>query len=180
MSIAFFLFGRHHDDQSFTGRLWAFVHGVPVPIWVAVIGIVAAVLTPLVNHYLAGRRDAAEARRAKQLREQDELRRAAHVRADLLARLRSHCSSLEPLAARYAAVDADLWQAAHDALARRARDPEVIDALGPGYHRFTKAIHAESVAINRQRAGTVTRSASPVGDVLEAYAPILVELESGP
>jgi len=62
----------------------------------------------------------------------------------------------------------------------RARDPEVIDALGPGYHRFTKAIHAEAVAINRQRAGTVTRSASPVGDVLEAYAPILVELESGP
>jgi hypothetical protein len=174
----FFLFGHRGGPQSLADRFWAMVHTVPVPIWVAVIGVVAAILTPVLNHYLTHRRDKAAAKREERLRSAEESRRAAHVRADLLTRLRSHCAGLRPLARR-ADVDADLWQAAHDALARRARDPEVIDALGTSYPTFTRAVHEEAVAIGRQRAGTPRRGASPVTDVLEAYAPILAELESG-
>ncbi len=154
------------------------VHAVPVPIWVAIIGVVAAILTPVLNHYFTHRRDKAAAKREERLRSTEESRRAAHVRADLLARLHSHCSGLQPVARR-GDVDPDLWQAAHDALARRARDPEVIDALGASYPSFTRAVHEEAVAIGRHRAGAGTRAASAVTGVLEAYAPILAELERG-
>lgn len=176
MIVAFFLFGHRSGPQSLTDRFWAIVHAIPVPIWVAIIGVVAAILTPVLNHYLTHRRDKAVAKREERLRSAEESRRAAHVRADLLARLRSHCSGLEPVARR-GDVDPDLWQAAHDALARRARDPEVIDALGTSYPSFTRAVHEEAVAIGRQRAGARSRGASPVADVLEAYAPIVAELE---
>jgi hypothetical protein len=176
MLLGFFLFGRHHDGPAnLSDRAAAIVHAVPVAIWVAVIGVAAAILTPLLNHYFTRRRDVAEAKRADRLREADELRRARHVRADLLVRLRTHCSSLEPVATRDS-IDADLWQAAHDALARRARDPEVIDALGPAYHRFTQAIHEESVAINRERARAGRAGGAPIASVLAAYAPIVREL----
>jgi hypothetical protein len=174
MIAAFFLFGRHRGPESVSDRVWDVVHAVPVPIWVAILGLVAAVLTPILNHYFTRRRDKAEAAREERRRADEESRRAAHVRADLLVRLRSHCSSLEPLAGR-GEVDPDLWQAAHDALARRARDPEVIDALGPAYHRFTKAIHQESVAINRQRARVSTNGAG-IAAVLKAYDPVVREL----
>ncbi len=179
MLVAFFPFGHHREAPGLVDRVWASVHAVPVPIWVAIIGVVAAVLTPVLNHYFARRREAAEALRTERLRSAEASRRAAHVRADLLVRLRSHCSSLQPLAGRRA-VDADLWQAAHDALARRARDPEVIDALGASYPRFTHAVHEEAVAINRQRAGAAAAGATPVAAVLAAYAPVVRDLGDAP
>jgi hypothetical protein len=178
MFVAFFLFGHRTGPQTLQDRLWAIVHAVPLPIWVAIIGVVAAIVTPVLNHYFTRRRDDAAAQRDERLRATEESRRAAGVRADLLARLRSHCSSLQPLAAR-TEIDPDLWQAAHDALARRARDPEVIDALGPAYQRFTRAVHEEAVAINRRRANVAVAGRSPVAAVLDAYAPVLRELERG-
>ena len=118
-------------------------------------------------------------------------RRAARVRADVLVRLRSHCANLQPLVQR-GSVDADLWQAAHDALLRRARDAEVIDALGPTYHGFMQAIHNESVAINLQRAKNAEAasrgggselhdfSSDNVAGVLAGYATIVRALGDDP
>src|SRR5271170_2112500 len=128
MALAFLFFGHHAVHGSLLDRFESALHAVPMPIWAAVLGIVAAVLTPILNHYLEQRRARMAAAREDQLRSQEDERRAVRVRADLLVRLRSHCANLQPLVER-GTVDADLWQAAHDALLRRARDAEVIDAL---------------------------------------------------
>jgi hypothetical protein len=166
---AFLFFGRHHGAPSGAGALLDAVRSVPLPIWVAIIGVLAAVLTPLLNHYFTRRRDLALARRDDRLRSEEDERRAARVRADLQVRLRAHCASLAPLVDR-GAVDVDLWQAAHDALLRRARDPEVIDALGDDYPELMRALHDEAVAINTQRA---KNAPSGMGAVIAGYLPPL-------
>jgi hypothetical protein len=63
-------------------------------------------------------------------------------RADLLARLKSHCASLRPILMQ-GAIEPEPWRAAHDNLLTRARDAEVIAALGPRYDAFMKVIHDE-------------------------------------
>jgi hypothetical protein len=128
---------------------------------VAVIGLGAAVLTPVLQHLLTRSGERKEAKRV-----------AGRVGADVLARVRAHCAALSSLGDR-STVDVELWQAAHDALARRARDPEVIDALDGTYHDFMQAVHAESVAINlqRQRNGDGATTKRNVSDALAAYAP---------
>ena len=162
MWFAFWFFGHHQGGaQTPWGAAWAFVRGVPVPIWVAVIGVGAAVLTPVLQHVLTRCGERKEAKRV-----------ARRVRSDLLARVRAHCAALSSLEDR-STVDIELWQAAHDALERRARDPEVIDALDGTYHEFMLAVHAESVAINLQRQRNDDRTATKhnVAEALAAYAP---------
>ena len=160
--FAFLFFGHHQGGaQTPWEEAWSFVRGVPVPIWVAVIGLGAAVLTPVLQHALTRSGARKEAKRV-----------GRRVRADLLARVRAHCVALASLGNR-STVDVELWQAAHDALERRARDPEVIDALDGRYHEFMQAVHAESVAINLQRQRNDDGAATKrnVSDALAAYAP---------
>ncbi len=184
--IAFLFFGQHASPATPLGRILGALQAIPIPIWVAIIGVLAAILTPLLNHYFTRRRDRAVAERDDRLRSEEHERRAARVRADVLVRLRSHCANLQPLVERGAA-DADLWQAAHDALARRARDAEVIDALAGSYDGFMHAIHTEAVAINTQRVrngDTGDRGArdlrastsANVAGVIAAYVPYVREL----
>jgi hypothetical protein len=62
------LFGHHHATDSPLDRVLAPFESIPIPIWVAVIGLLAAALTPLLNHYLTLARERAAAERAERLR----------------------------------------------------------------------------------------------------------------
>ena len=94
---------------------------------------------------------------------------AERVKADLLVRLKAHCRRIDAGLAN-GTLDAAAWQAAHDDIVRRARDPDVIDALGPAYVAFMEAMHRESLAIDAARAS----SARPdVRRIVAGYEPFL-------
>lgn len=64
MTFAFWFFGHHQAGaQTPWGAAWSFVLGVPVPIWVAAIGLGAAVLTPFLQHALTRNGERKEAKR---------------------------------------------------------------------------------------------------------------------
>ena len=121
-----------------------FLHGLPPGVWIAVIGALAGIAGTVLNDRAAARREAKLAAKA-------DRRAAARVRADLLVRLRAHCRRIDAALER-GTLDAATWQAAHDDLVRRARDPDVIDALGTSYVDFMEALHRESLAIDALRA----------------------------
>jgi hypothetical protein len=178
------LFGHHHSDTSLGATVAGFVHGVPVPIWVGGLGILAAVATPLVQHLFDRMRDrsatAADARKAAFEGE----RLGARVRTDLLVRLRAHLAILSAALAR-GRIDVDRWTVTFDDLARRSREADVIDALGASFHPFADAVHREALAIEAARAsilGEPVRVAGVDGiaGVLAGYEPTLAALAGTP
>ena len=136
------------------------------------LGVMAAVATPLVQHAFDRSRDRSLQTRA-----------AARVRTDLLARLRAHLAILRVAETR-GEIDLERWTVAFDALAARTRDAEVIDVLGPSYHAFATAVHAETIAIESARAavpgpGPRIASTTEFAGVLAAYDPALRALGDG-
>ena len=174
------LFGHHHGDPSLAARAGDFLHAVPVPIWAAVLGVLAAVAAPALQHAFARSRDRSLAAAEERRRAHDLTRTVARVRADLLVRVRAHLDTLST-SANLGEIDVERWHRAFESLATRVRDPDVIDALGESYEAFVRPIHAENVAIETERA--LVRSgrggdpvAARVANVVAAYEPALVLL----
>jgi hypothetical protein len=161
------LFGHHHAaDQSLLSKFEGFYHGVPVAIWVGVLGVVAAVATPLVQQYL----DRSRARASG-------LRRTALIRTDVFARLRAHVAILNAAAAR-GDIDVERWSATFETLARRVREPDVIDALGASYRELADALHTETLALETARAEASSRgprvaNGADLAQVAATYEPLL-------
>jgi hypothetical protein len=171
------LFGHHHADPSLADRALDVVRGIPLPIWVAVIGVAAAVATPLLQHLFTRSRDKSLAAADERRRVEERDRTEARVRADLLVRVRAHLVLLET-AASAGGIELERWHAAFESLAGRTRDPDVIDALGAAYHDFVRPIHGESIALETERArlrGTPDTIANVTGFdiVVAAYDPVL-------
>ncbi len=174
------LFGHHHADPTLTGKIGAFVHGIPVPIWVAVLGVIAAIAAPFVQHLFDRSRDRALAVASEQRRALDLRRTTARVRADLLVRVRAHLVLLGAAATR-GEIDPMRWAAAFEALAARSRDAEVIDALGPAFADFAGAVHRELIALETARASvpdghSVTAQTADLSGVTAAYERVLRDL----
>jgi hypothetical protein len=123
------MFGHHRAGETFASDVAAFVHQVPVPIWVATIGVLAAVATPLVQYLVARSREKTVARADERRRTEDLAQTTTRVRADLLFRLRAHLVFLGALA-ETGTVDVDRWQQAFERFAARTREADVIEALG--------------------------------------------------
>jgi hypothetical protein len=163
------MFGHHHAQQNVASGAAAFVHGVPVPIWVAAIGVLAAIGTPVVQNLIerarAGSLAAADGRR----RAEEHAQTVARVRADLLFRQRAHVVFLGSFA-HAGGVDVDRWHQAFERFAARTRDADVIETLGDAYHAFVLPVHAERVAIEVERSALV--GARPPGVASERIAAV--------
>jgi hypothetical protein len=167
--------GHHHGTPTLADRaaamlhgVIAFVHGLPVGVWIAAIGAAAGLIGTVLNDRSVSRREAKVAARA-------ERRAAARVKADLLVRLRAHCRRLDAGLSN-GTLDPNAWQVAHDDLVRRARDSEVIDALGPSYVGFMEAVHRESAAIDAARASDVRPDTR---GIVAGYEPFLRSFDEG-
>jgi uncharacterized membrane-anchored protein YhcB (DUF1043 family) len=112
---------------------------INAPIWIAVIGVVGVVIGVVLTNLFAQAHD------RKKVNE-----RCAITKADMLARLKTHCADLRPILLN-PPIDPDRWQAAHDKLEARAQGADVIEALGAKYDSFMKAVHSEAKAILIQR-----------------------------
>ncbi|MBD5656851.1 MAG: hypothetical protein IAI50_16970 [Candidatus Eremiobacteraeota bacterium] len=172
--MTFALFGHHHDTPTLTdrasetfGHTIAYLHALPAGVWIAVIGGVAGIIGTVLNNRSTARREAKLATRA-------ENRAAIRVKADLLVRLRAHCRRIDA-GLQAGTLDASTWQSAHDDIIRRARDPDVIDALGPAYVAFMEAMHRESMAIDALRASNATPN---VRAIVAGYEPFLRSFDS--
>jgi hypothetical protein len=171
------VFGHHRAGETFASDVAAFVHQVPVPIWVATIGVLAAAVTPLVQYLVARSREKSVARADERRRSEDLAQTTTRVRADLLFRLRAHLVLLGALA-ETGTIDVDRWQQAFERFAGRTREADVIEALGRSYHDVVQPVHAERVAIEVERSVLLGARASGVPSeriaaVRAAYAPVL-------
>jgi hypothetical protein len=161
------LFGHHHAaDQSLSAKVVAFVHGVPVGIWIGVLGIIAAIAAPLVQQFF----DRSRARAAG-------LRTTALVRTDVTARVRAHVAVLNAAAVR-GEIDVERWSTTFETLATRVRQPDVIEALGASYRELAGALHAETLALEAARAeasgrGPRVANATDLAQVAATYEPLL-------
>lgn len=69
MGLAF-LFGHHHAAGATPlDRVLEHLQAIPIPIWAAIIGFLAAAVTPLLNHYLTVARERAAVERAESRRQ---------------------------------------------------------------------------------------------------------------
>ncbi|MDQ2908338.1 MAG: hypothetical protein M3R44_03195 [Candidatus Eremiobacteraeota bacterium] len=69
MVLAFW-FGHHHAAAATPlDRVLASLQAIPIPIWAAIIGFLAAAVTPLLNHYLTIARERAAVQRAERHRQ---------------------------------------------------------------------------------------------------------------
>jgi hypothetical protein len=171
------VFGHHRAGETFASDVAAFVHQVPVPIWVATIGVLAAAVTPLVQYLVARSREKSVARADERRRSEDLAQTTTRVRADLLFRLRAHLVLLGALA-ETGTIDVDRWQQAFERFAGRTREADVIEALGRSYHDVVQPVHAERVAIEVEGSVLLGARASGVPSeriaaVRAAYAPVL-------
>lgn len=133
----------------------------------------SVVLSVLLNQAVSLWRLASE--RGRSERERREV-----VFRDLRGRLRTHCETLRPVLVN-PSVDADRWQRLNDELLARAKDADVVAALGLSYDAFLAAVASESRAIASQRRNEGVPeperferlTVENVADVLIAYAPFL-------
>ncbi len=142
------LFGHRRDAPTWIERIVHPLAAIPTSIWVAIIGVVAAVLAPIVGHKLAKRRDAFATERATAL---------------LRAQVRAHVDALETWR-RNRIVDPDLWQTSHEAFARRLDDPIAREASAPAYEAAVRAIHVERAALLAQRREAAGRDAPSLAE----------------
>ncbi len=146
--------------------------------WLALVGILGTIVTALVNYYLgkAGEKSQAEHEAERQRAELEK--QARLTRADLLARVRFHCATLRAAVAR-GEIDLFAWRGAHAELLQRARQTDVIAALGPKYVEFMDVLHGEGLAVSAQHGSGSAReddanlTVENVADVTLAYAPFL-------
>lgn len=170
--LAVNLFGHHHAaDQSLSAKIVGFVHGVPVGIWIGVLGVLAAVAAPLVQQFF----DRSRARASG-------LRTTALVRTDVAARVRAHVAVLQAAAAR-GEIDVERWSTTFETLATRVRQPDVIEALGTSYRDLAGALHTETLALEAARAdasgrGPRVANATDLAQVAAAYEPLLHAVET--
>jgi hypothetical protein len=124
--------------------------------------ILAVLINQLAYYWLYARQQTSDERRVRE----KSLR-------SLLGELRTHCEGLKA-ALLNPTVDSDRWQQANDALQARARDADMVAALGAYYDAFTFALAAEARAIVAQRRNPdATSTVENVADVLIGYAPFI-------
>ena len=165
------------------------VDAINAPVWAALIGVAGVVIGVVLTNLFVQARD----------RKKANLRRAT-AKADLLARLKTHCADLRPVLLQ-GVIDPDAWQAEHGKIEARAQESDVVEALGATYDSFMKAVHDETKAILSQRQANAriraflrehTDEGKPfrkreiddhydyttenVADVVIAYAPFIREL----
>jgi hypothetical protein len=156
----------------------ASLHAVPLAVWLGLAGILGTVVTAVINYYLGKANEQAQARRDVEQQRVALEKQAALTHTDLLARVRFHCATLRAAVAR-GSIDLVAWRGAHDELLRRARQTDVIAALGPKYVEFMDVLHGEGLAVSAQRGSGSTRehdanlTVENVAGVALAYAPFL-------
>lgn len=156
----------------------AFLHGIPLAVWLALVGVLGTIVTALFNYYLSKAQDRAQTRRDAEQQRVALEKQAALTRADLLARVRFHCATLRAAVGR-GTIDLIAWRGAHDELLRRARQTDVIAALGPKYIEFMNVLHSEGLAVSAQHgfggdgSDDANLTVENVADVTLGYAPFL-------
>jgi hypothetical protein len=154
------------------------LHAVPLGVWLALAGVLGTVVTALINYYLGKASEKSQARRDAEQQRLTLEKQAALTYADLLARVRFHCATLRAAVGR-GSIDLVAWRGAHDELLRRARQTDVISALGPKYVDFMDVLHGEGLAVSAQHASGSERqddadlTVENVAAVVLAYAPFL-------
>lgn len=160
------LFGHRHTETAaaavpwFQPALqWAGAHWAVVAV---VIPVAGAILTGIMNHYLAVARE----NRARKRELED---RRARVYADLAVRLLTRCVALQAVATG-TQPDLQAWRNENARLRARAEMPDVIETLGTEYASFVAAIEKERRTIDRLDGASLAKDASSALEVIQYYA----------